>query len=190
VLKKAIGASKPIIYSWSMNNLVVPAQAQVRFDHSRIPTWLDADASAVMWLDYDIEDCRECDQRVMDAVTDAVFRTRTQQVRFTIPPAVFDTLNASYFMITIRSHQVDPKGEQVKELASVKVFNDMTKEYQAGPLFIPSDGTLQYEYRVTVATNDGDFYTASEWVPATDPELLLGKTMLKEMFRGIIPGID
>ena len=190
VLKKAIGGSKPIIYSWSMNDLIVPAQAQVKFDHSRIPTWLDTDASAVMWLDYDVEDCRDCDQKVMDAVTDAVFRTKTQNVKLTIPPAVFDTLNASYFLITIRSLQIDPKGEAMKELPSLKVLNDMSRDFTTGPLFIPSGGSIDYEYKVTVATKDGDFYTATEWTRAAEAELLLGKTKMKEMFRGIIPGIN
>ena len=190
VLKKAIGGSKPIIYSWTLNDLVVPAQAQVKFDHSRIPTWLDTDASAVMWLDYEVEDCRDCDMRVMDAVTDAVFRTKTQNVRLTIPPAVFDTLNASYFLVTLRSMQADPRSEQVRELPSVRVYDDLAREFLAGPLFIPSGGSLEYEFRITIATRDGDFYTATDWSRSTEPELLLGKTQLKEMFRGIIPGLD
>ena len=189
VLKKVIGGSKPIIYSWSMNEQVVPAQAQVKFDHARIPTWLDTDPSAVMWLDYDVEDCRDCDQKVMDAVTDAVFKTKTQYVKITIPPAVFDTLNASYFLVTVRSLQVDPKGEQLKELSSLKVLNEMTKDFTTGPLFIPSGGSIDYEFRITVATRDGDFYTASDWVRSTEAELLLGKTKMKEMFQGILPGL-
>ena len=169
---------------------MMPAQAQVKFDHSRIPAWLDTDASAVMWLDYEVEDCRDCDMRVMDAVTDAVFRTKTQNVRLTIPPAVFDTLNASYFLVTLRSMQADPRSEQVRELPSVRVYDDLAREFLAGPLFIPSGGSLEYEFRITIATRDGDFYTATDWSRSTEPELLLGKTQLKEMFRGIIPGLD
>jgi len=111
-------------------------------------------------------------------------------VKLTIPPAVFDTLNASYFLITIRSLQIDPKGEAMKELPSLKVLNDMSRDFTTGPLFIPSGGSIDYEYKVTVATKDGDFYTASEWTRAAEAELLLGKTKMKEMFRGIIPGIN
>jgi hypothetical protein len=65
----------------------------------------------------------------------------------------------------------------------------MTEEFTTGPLFIPSGGSIEYEFRITVATRDGDFYTASDWVRSTEAELLLGKTKMKEMFQGILPGL-
>ncbi len=190
VLKKEINGTKPIIYSWSMNDVIVPSQAQAVFENTRVPSWLDNDASAVMWIEYSVEDCRECDQKVMDAVTGGVSGGKSQQLKFTIPPAVFDSLNASYFNIVVRSRQVDPKGEEVKELAAIKITNDISKEFSTGPLYIPTGGAIDFEYKITIATKDGEFYPANEWIRGTDKDVLLGKTKMKEIFRGIIPGIN
>lgn len=190
VLKKEKDGNKPIVYSWSMNDIVIPSQAQVAFDSQTVPAWLDNDESVVMWIDYSVMNCADCDQKVMDAVTGGVSGGKAQQVKFTIPPAVFDTLNTAYFLVTIRSRQVDPKGEQVKELAALKITNDAAKEFSTGPLFTPANGTIGFEYRITAATKDGDFYTAGDWIPATEKDILLGKTRMKEIFRGVIPGIN
>ncbi|MGQ0738317.1 MAG: hypothetical protein ACT4OJ_04590 [Bacteroidota bacterium] len=190
VLKKEINGNKLIVYSWSLNNLEVPPLAQASFDHSRVPPWLDADPTAMFWLDYAVLECSDCDRKVMEAVTGGVFGSTTQQVKFTIAPAVFDTLKASYFMVYVRSKQADPKGETVKELGAVKITNDAAKEFFAGPLFLAPGGQLDYEYRITAASTDGDFYPSAQWIKASDKELLLGKTAMKEMFRGIIPEIN
>ena len=190
VMKKQIGGTRPIIYSWSLNDVVVPSQAQAKFDNTRIPAWLDADASVVMWVEYTVEDCLTCDQKVLDAVTGGVSGARSQQVKFVIPPPVFDSLQAAYFLITVRSKQADPKGLEMKEFDAVKVTTEASKEFTVGPLFIPSNGSIEFEYKITVATAGGDFYPSNEWVPATEKEVLLGKTKLKTMFKGIIPGIE
>jgi hypothetical protein len=190
VLKKETDGNKPIVYSWSMNDVVIPSQAQVTFDSHTVPAWLDNDESVVMWIDYSVMSCSDCDQKVMDAVTGGVSGSKAQQIKFTIPPAVFDTLKAAYFLVTIRSKQVDPKGEQVKELAALKITNDAAKEFSAGPLFIAADGAIDFEYKITVATKDGDFYPANDWIKATGKDILLGKTRMKEIFSGIIPGIN
>ncbi|MGB3007307.1 MAG: hypothetical protein WBC06_12405 [Chitinophagaceae bacterium] len=190
ILKKEISGTKPIIYSWSLNDIIVPSQAQANFESSRIPAWLDVDPSAVMWIEYLVEDCLTCDQKVMDAVTGGVSGTRSQQVKFVIPPAVFDSLHASYFMITVRSKQADPKGLELKEFDAVKVTNDISKSFSVGPLYTPTGGLLEFEYKITVATADGDFYPSNEWIAATEKEILLGKSKLKAMFKGIIPGIE
>ena len=189
VLKKETNGNKPIVYSWTMNDVVIPSQAQVAFDSQTVPAWLDNDESVVMWIDYSVMNCADCDQKVMDAVTGGVSGSKAQQVKFTIPPAVFDTLHVSYFLVTIRSKQIDPKGEQLKELAALKITNDAAKEFSAGPLFIPANGTIDFEYKITAATTDGDFFPAAEWIRAAEKDILLGKTRMKEIFRGIIPGI-
>lgn len=188
VLKKEEGTSKPIIYSWSLGDAVIPSQGQAAFNSGIVPAWLDNAESVVMWLDYSVQDCSDCDAKVMDAVTGGVSGSKAQQIKFVIPPAVFDTLHASYFMITVRSAQVDPKGTEVKELAAIKVTRE--GEFSTGPLFIPQNGTLDFEYKITAATDDGDFYPSNGWIRASEKEMLLGKTKMKDIFRGIIPGIQ
>jgi hypothetical protein len=190
VLKMETNGKTPIIYSWSLGGGIVPSQGQVAFDNSRVPVWLDNDPSAIMWIDYTIEECHNCDQKVMDAVTGGVSGTKAQQIKFTIAPAVFDTLRASYFTVTVRSRQFDPRGEEVKELEAIKITKDAVKDFLAGPLFIPAGGSADFEYKITMASSDGDFYPSNEWIKGTDKEILLGKTRMKGIFRGIVPGIN
>ncbi len=189
VLKKEINGTKPIIYSWAMNDVVIPSLGQAAIEHTKIPTWLDNDASVVMWIDYSVETCNDCDQKVLDAVTGGVSGSKAQKLKFTIPAQIFDTLKVSYFMITVRSTQVDPNGTSIKELPSLKITKEADKEFTAGPLYIPTNGGLNFEYKITAATIDGDFYEAKQWVKATEKDVLLGKTKMKELFIGVIPGI-
>ncbi len=190
VMKKATTGNTLIIYSWSMNDMEVPSRAQVGFDHSKVPTWLDNDPTAVMWIEYGVLDCTECDTKVLNAVTDGVFGGTSQQVKFTIAPAVFDTLNADYFMITLRSKQADPKNEIVKELEALKIIKDPSKDYSTGPLYLTPGTTPDFEYQIVVATKDGEFYRSSQWIKANEKDILLGNKAMKEIFKGIVPGIQ
>jgi hypothetical protein len=89
-------------------------------------------------------------------------------------------------MIYIRSVQVDPKGEVLKELpASLKVTKDPDKEFTAGPLYIPVNGNIRFEYKITLATSDGDFVKSEEWNPSEEKEVLLGKSALKRLFPDV-----
>lgn len=182
ILKVSPSAKAPVIYSWSLGDAVVAPKAQVAFDPALVPAWLDNQESVMMWIDYNVMDCRPCDQKVIDAVTGGVSGNRSQMVKFIIPPAVFDSLGASYFLVTVRSRQLDPNGEVVKELPALKITKDESKEYAAGPFYLPTDGTLSFEYRMRMATADGEFREASEWFMASEKEMLLGKTRMRQIF--------
>ncbi|MEO8582838.1 MAG: hypothetical protein ABI415_03515 [Flavitalea sp.] len=183
ILKLSQADRSPIIYSWSLDEATVPSQAQVSCDPSLVPTWLDKQESVLMWIDYAIEDCKSCDEKVIDAITGGVSSNRSQMVRFTIPPVVFDSLHASYFLVNIRSIQLDPKAENIKESGSIlKITKANDKDFTAGPLFIPTGGSLSYEYKITMATDDGEFREMGKWISATENEILLGKTKLRELF--------
>ena len=125
----------------------------------------------------------------MDAVTGGVSGTRAQQIKFSIPPVVFDSLNASQIMITLRSAQGDPKGLTVKEFTSLKLTQSVN-EGSTGPLYLPASSSLQYEYKIIIASKDGDFYSSNTWIPGNELENYLGKTQLKQLFIGIIPGLN
>jgi hypothetical protein len=183
ILKLSESGRNPIIYSWSLGQSVVPSKAQVSFDPSLVPTWLDRQESVLMWIDYVVADCKACDEKVIDAITGGVSGNKAQLVKFVIPPVVFDSLQAAYFMINVRSQQLDPNGTSVKELPSaLKVTKASDKEFAAGPLYVPTGGTLSFEYKITMATADGEFREGGDWIPATEKEILLGKTRMKTLF--------
>ncbi|HSU27984.1 MAG TPA: hypothetical protein VLJ68_06365 [Chitinophagaceae bacterium] len=190
VLKKENTGTTPIIYSWAMGDAVIPSQGQAMFNSNIVPAWLDNMESVIMWIDYSVMDCNECDQKVMNAVTGNVNPSNAQQVKFTIPPAVFDSLGASYFMITVRSLQADAQGQELRELDALKVTKDPEKVFSAGPLYVPSGGKLDFEYKITVASTDGEFYQSNTWIKGNSKDMLLGKNALRTIFKGIIPGIN
>ena len=177
------GTKIPIIYSWSLDNTIVPSRAQLVFDASLVPAWLDAQESALMWIDYSIPECKNCDHLVIDAVTGGVSVNKVYTVKFTIPPVVFDTLKADYFIVTLRSKQVDPKGELLSELPNtLKITKQADKDFSLGPLYQGSEGKVEFEYKLTIATIDGDFIKSEKWNRSTEKEILLGKTLVKQIF--------
>ncbi len=190
VMKKSLQTNDLIIYSWSINNVELPSGKSISFDHSKIPNWLDADPTSVMWIDYEVLPCSVCDNKVMVSVTKGVFGNTLQQVRFSVPSALFDSLKADYFMVNMRSKMADPKNEMLKELPVLRIFNDQAKEYYAGPLYLPPGTTPEFEYRVSLVTKAGDIYRSSIWKPATEIDIILARQDLKELFKGVIPGWD
>jgi len=137
-----------------------------------------------------VMDCHSCNDSVINAVTDGVTGSTLQPVKFSISPVVFDELKADYFMITVRSRQGDPKGESVIELPVLKITKDATRDYYTAPLFIPKGRIPDFEFNIKVLGLDGDFYLSEQWIKGSDKEILLGKTKMKEIFKGIIPGIN
>ncbi len=188
VMKKSLQTNDLIIYSWSINNLELPSGQSISFDHSKIPNWLDTDPTSNMWIDYEVLPCSECDNKVLTSVTKGVFGNTLQQIRYTIAPAMFDSLGAEYFLVTMRSKQADPKNEMVRELPSLKIIKDMSKDFLAGPLYLAPNATPAFEYQVTVLTKAGDFYKSTQWISATEKDILLGRREMKSIFGGVIPG--
>jgi hypothetical protein len=183
ILKLSETGRNPIIYSWSLNGTTVPSKAQVVFDPSLVPSWLDRQESVLMWIDYTVAECKPCDDKVINAITGGVSGNKAQMVKFIIPPVVFDSLQADYFLINIRSSQLDPNGETVKEIpTALKITKEGDKEFTAGPLYIPTGSNISFEYKITMATAAGEFVDSRKWVPATEKEILLGKTRIKEIF--------
>ena len=81
----------------------------------------------------------------------------------------------------------------MKELDALKITSDQTKDFYTTPLFLTPGSQPDYEYKITVATND-DFYHSDQyskqWIKASSRDLFLGLRQLKEIFKGIIPGIN
>lgn len=190
VLRKSPAQTSPVIYSWSLNNLEVAPQGRVSFDNSRVPVWLDNDPTSVMWLDYNVVDCNSCKDSVIFAVIDGVPAGMTQQIKINIPPAVYDTLKSVSFIVTVRSLQADPRGATMIELPAVKVTREAGKVFMVGPLFIQKGGSPDFEFNIKAETADGDFYLSDQWIRSSEREILLGKTRMKEIFKGIIPGLE
>src|SRR5206468_1072750 len=100
--------SPAVVYTWSLGETRVPPNGIVAWDASRVPGWIDSEASR-MWLDYSIErDCAECDQRVTEALTRGVSRAGSAQITFhTLTPLA--DVQAHELDLEVRSRYFDPE---------------------------------------------------------------------------------
>ena len=184
LVKDEAGKSTPFIYSWNVNDLVVPASASVNFDASNVPSWLDdADMAQRIWLEYSVVDCDECDRAIINTITGGTYGTNTRKVTFETFQ-LFDNIDAQFIQIKVRSIQGDPKGEKVIEFDPIRIYND-NELAESGQLYVPLEEELSFEYFVTVVMTNGNAYKADNWISSGEQEIYLGL----DAIRNAIPGI-
>lgn len=176
--------SKPFIYSWAINDLLVPAGASVLFDASNVPSWLDdANMAQRIWVEYSVVDCDECDEKIISKITGGTYGSNVKKLSFETF-RLFETLDAQFIQIKVRSKQGDPKGEKVIEFDPLRIYqdNELNETIQ---LYVPLDSDLSYEYLVTVVMKDGNAYKSEGWINSDEQEVYLGL----DVIRNAIPGI-
>jgi hypothetical protein len=176
--------STPFIYSWNINDLIVPVAASVSFDASNVPSWLDdPDMAQRIWVEYSVVDCDECDQEVINTVTGGTYGTNTRKVTFETFQ-LFDNIDAQFIQIKVRSRQGDPKGEKVVEFEPIRIYED-NEVVESGQLYVPLEEELSYEYLITVVLKNGNPYRAEDWISSDEPEIYLGLDAVKNAIPGI-----
>lgn len=184
LVKDQAGKPTPFIYSWSLNDLVVPATASVQFDASNVPSWLDdPDMAQRIWVEYAVVDCAECDRAIINKITGGTFGTNTRKVTFETFQ-LFDNLDAQFIQIKVRSVQADPKGESVVEFDPIRIYHD-NEVAVTGQLYVPLDKELSFDYFITVVMKNGNAYKANDWIKSSEQEIYIGL----DAIRNAIPGI-
>jgi hypothetical protein len=176
--------STPFIYSWNVNDLVVPVAASVSFDASKVPSWLDdPDMAQRIWVEYSVVDCDECDQEIINTITGGTYGTNTRKVTFETFQ-LFNNIDAQFIQIKVRSRQADPKGEKVVEFEPIRIYED-NEVVESGQLYVPLEEELSYEYYITVVLKNGNPYKAEDWISSDEPEIYLGLDAVKNAIPGI-----
>ncbi|MBE0677464.1 MAG: hypothetical protein IH592_01745 [Bacteroidales bacterium] len=184
LVKEEGNKSTPFIYSWSINDLVVPVSASVSFDASNVPSWLDdPDMAQRIWVEYAVVDCDDCDRDIINTITGGTFGTNTRKVTFETFQ-IFENIDAQFIQIIVRSRQGDPKGEKTIEFEPLRIYQD-NELAESGQLYVPLEEALSYEYFITVVMKNGNSYKADQWIGASEPEIYLGL----DAIRTAIPGI-
>lgn len=184
LVKDQSGKSTPFIYSWSLNDLIVPSSASVQFDASTVPSWLDdPDMAQRIWVEYSVADCDECDKAIINEITGGTYGTNTRKVTFETFQ-LFDSLDAQFIQIKLRSVQGDPKGEKVVEFDPLRIYHD-NEVAESGQLYVPLEAELSFEYFVTVVMKNGNSYKSQNWITSNEQEIYLGL----EAIRNAIPDI-
>ncbi len=184
LVKEDGNKSTPFIYSWSINDLVVPVSASVSFDASNVPSWLDdADMAQRIWVEYSVVDCDECDRDIINTITGGTYGTNTRKVTFE-SFQIFENIDAQFIQIKVRSRQGDPKGEKIVEFEPLRIYQD-SELAESGQLYVPLEEALSFEYFITVVLKNGNSYKADQWIGSSDPEIYLGLDAIKNAIPGI-----
>jgi hypothetical protein len=170
--------STPIIYSWSLGNTEVPPNAKVNFDATKMPKWLEENGkSERIWIDYGIVNCPSCVNKVMDELTGGTSGSKVKNITFE-SFQVMESTNAMFLKIQVRSKHVDPKGNNVTELSSVRISSDLSAT-PAGPLYLLEGVDLEYEYYYTLVMPNGTSYKSDNWQSSKELEMYIGMDGLR-----------
>ncbi|MGI9543435.1 MAG: hypothetical protein ACR2MX_09260, partial [Cyclobacteriaceae bacterium] len=163
----------PYIYSWDLGQQPIPANGLVYFDAAKMPKWIDRAPNTLRaWLDYQVLPCDPCDRAAISGTLGGTSSSLSQQISFELFDVVEQT-GARLIQINIRSHQADPKGAQKVELANpLRITSDGT--FTAGPLFIGSNQTPDFEYKLSLIMPDGTQHQADNWHRSDQLEVFLG----------------
>ena len=185
-----IGAdNRPTVYSWNLDDALVPSGGRVEWNASAIPQWIDRKALR-MWVNYAVvEDCESCKQQVMKAITGGVTSVAASQITFhTIDPIA--AMGAYELALRVRSKRFDPDGREQKEKSIVLKADN--QDFTLGPIYVGEQAgeasDALFEYFVTVAMADGTQHEARRWIPSSDLRVLIGRSQIEKAL-GFLPGV-
>jgi len=167
----------PIIYSWDLGDAQIPPGARATFAATRVPTWLDNySGTKQIWLDYVVEDCWPCRQNVVYAISRGISAS-TAYITFE-SLGILERTGGLVLEVRVRSIQVDPEGQEVRELPPISIRADETSE-TVGPLHLRTGESAQYEYFLKLITDD-EIYLSVDWVASSDDHVYLNKALIEQ----------
>lgn len=175
------GVTVPFIYSWDLQNKVIPVLAEASINASAVPRLVDTKAERI-WIDYAVPGCNDCSDKVLNELMGGTTRAREQRIE--VVSYVKERTGALVIEIQLRSALADTKGQQIIELPPLKI-NEDGESYYLGPLFVPQDKKTEYEYRIKLVTDED--VLQSDWIYSTEPSLYLNKKLVEEAL-GEFPG--
>lgn len=180
IIEKQGNTTIPLIYTWDLNNTEVPSKASVSFDTSKMPQWIETkNKTEQIWLDYSIVECSPCVNQVVDELTGGTSESKVKHISFETFQ-LFEETDIAFLQVKIRSKYIDTKGETVKESSVVRISQDNTA-FEVGPLYIPEDKSLDFEYFITLVTKSGNTHESDNWITHDNLFMFLGMEKLKQV---------
>ncbi len=178
----ASGQTIPCIYSWKIDGPEIPSGSKARFDPAAFPQWLENDNRVLkVWFEYSVQSCPICTQELLDDITTGTASSREKWVKVH-SLGMLRQYNAKLIKVALRSRQVDPKGQNVREVTnSIEQDN---KDFNIGPFYAWMDKDVQYEVRLTLVTDEREL--DSGWILERDSELYLTKDLMRKAFGNSI----
>jgi hypothetical protein len=193
MLQDVGGKRTPAIYSWSLGDTMVAPGANVNFDATKIPGWIDKQAN-VVWIDFAIPGgtAREpYDKKVLADITGGVPSLTATNITIRTLKLLADT-GAAAVSLRTRSKYFDPQAQELQELPEL-ILSEDNKEYTVGPIHLTNrkfgesiPGDPLYEYTLTVVMPDGTTYAGTKWVACDLQTVWLGAAQVKTVL-GFLP---
>ncbi len=182
IMKANKSGSKALsVYTWQAGNTTVPPGAQVRFDASSIPQWVDSHAGIQrIWLEYEPAACKYCDDKIENDLIGGAKGTRSRKLTFD----AFDPLEytgARMVKVKIRSVQADPNTRSKTDLPTLTINSD-GQTLDGGTIYVPEGSKPEFEYYVQIIMPDGTIYEADAWEISNDPDTnIIGQALIKRL---------
>ncbi len=133
-----------------------------------------------LWIDFDIDDCGVCDEAVKLKLVGGVSEEFKKDLEIMVSPNILEKVEASFIILDVRSPMTAPGGDG-KEVYSIRITEDNQEDIlKLGGFYMAEGMPFQYEYRITVAT-DEDFHE-SEWISKEDSggmRFLINKSLIE-----------
>ena len=184
---------RPVVYSWSLSDAVVPPRATARYDDRMVGSWVDAQQLR-SWIEYSVDgDCQSCDEQVIAAITGGVAGVSASQVTFkTIAP--LDETGAVEITLLVRTRYLHPTDRALGTMPLVVLDRDQADYTAPAPIYLagrqPGEsrpGDPLFEYQLSVTMPDGQIHQANNWIPSDHLRVVIGSHQLRQAL-GFLPG--
>jgi hypothetical protein len=173
---------QPTVYSYAFEDVIVPAQAQLRVIDAAIPAWLDRELKA--WIVYAVRESDEAGQRaIRDEIGMDAAQSTAQVSLSTLTP--FAGGGLARLVVDVRSRYFDPKDRapQVRSHA----FSKDDDSAAIGPLFLGDRGPDEllragdplFSWRLTAVKTDGAACGPGAWTDGARLDLYFGQTQVQ-----------
>lgn len=171
------------VYTWQLNDVEIPAKSQVKFDHSKLPAWLDNEPNTRYWIEYEIMSCVPCHEDILKKVIHSTTQAQSQTIRFNLLE-IFEANKIVFAGINVRTKQATADGTQVQTMPEIPADKDK-QAYNSGKIYVPQGEQPDFEFSLHLVTSDGKEYN-SDWVKRNSLNVFIGNSQLKEMFPQLI----
>jgi hypothetical protein len=188
-----IRQGRPVVYSWSLGNAVVPPRATAHYDDRMVGSWVDAQQLR-SWLEYSVDGaCAACDEQVIAAITGGVAGVSASQVTFkTIEP--LEETGAVEVTLLVRTRYLHPSDRALGTMPLLVLDRDRAEYVAPAPIYLagrqPGEsrpGDPLFEYQLSVTMKDGQIHQANNWIPSDHLRVVIGSHQLRQAL-GFLPG--
>lgn len=179
------------MYSWDLNNTVVPPEAKIDLNLAHFPTAID-NAATRIWFQYTLDrSCESCIDAVLDELLSGDVWPDTGALTLRALTPLEDT-SAAEIWIETRSRFFDPNDRTLRDGERLYLTEDRG-EYSIQPIFLTGQSSSSngeewplFEYRLSVIMADGSVHEGEHWIASENDTVVIGSHQVQQSL-GYVP---